>query len=343
MPDLNQLLLPSGREERETVETGTFLSIVKDYCEKKHGTTDTGALRQIKSKKFDQLSLLEGHLALNRKLIEGVIEMSPKHRARDRKPIKGMAEQSSNHLGENRKQVKGMVEQSLNSFNQNRKLLKGMVEQSPKHSERKYTDLYKTLESEKHSVDVHLSKSSRQSMNKGMRPKQLIDSDFEFSLPENEDDDAVDLVTVTPKRRGNSLHRRSVAVNVANEETNWVDDQITDGGMQGTKKLSVSKNVLKKMEANSRLALELDKSGSRHAVDSRFKEALRNMKDEDFEEGTETYMFSEEKGYQHPFGQRKDLPEKRIPVPQNKLKSGVEFKSGNDFYDEDGEFLYRTP
>lgn len=339
MPDKNRLLLPSGRKERENVETGTFLSIVKDYCEKKQGMTDTGAVKQVKSRKSDQLNLLEDHIALNRKLIEGVTEISPKHLARDRKPTKGTVEQSPNHISVNRNQVKGMVEKSPNHFNQNRKLLKGMGEQSPKYSEGKSTNLYQTLESEKHSFNVHLSKSAKQGMNKEMRPKQLIDSDFEYSLPENDKDDN----RVTPQRRGHSLRRNSVDTNVANEETTWVDDQITDGGMQGTKKLGVSKDVLKKMEANSRLALKVDKSGSRHAVDSRFKEALRSMKDEDVEEGTETYMFSEEKGYQHPFGQRKDLPEKQIPVPHNKLKSGVEFKMGNDFYDEDGEFLYRTP
>src|SRR5688572_8365119 len=156
MPDLNQLLLSSGSERRKTVETGTFLSIVKDYCEKKQGTTDIGAIKQVKAKKSNQLNLLEDHLALNRKLIEGVIEMSPKHLPRDRQPIKGMVEQSSNHFNQTRKPIKGMIEQSPNHLSQNRKL--GIVEQSPKHSEGKYTNLYKTLESEKHSFDDHLSK-----------------------------------------------------------------------------------------------------------------------------------------------------------------------------------------
>lgn len=380
MPYLNQLLLPSGRERRETAETGTFLNIVKDYCDKRQVTKDTGALKQVKSRESYQLSALEDHLALNRKLIEGVSENIPEYPARDKKPVKGMVEQSPNHFNQNRKPIKGMVEQSLNHLsgnrkqvngidepsqnhfsqsrnpikgmgehspnrlNRNRKLPKVMAEQLPKHYEGKHTDLYKTLENEKHSYNVHLSKSVTQSINTEMRPKQLIDSDFEVSLPDNEEDKNMNLVSVTSQRQSRSLRRRSVNVNVADEETNDVDDELTDdGGLQGTKKLGVSKDALKKMEENSHLALEVDKSGSRHAVDKRFKEALKSMKDEDIEDGTETYMFDEDKGYQHPFGQKKDLPEKRIKIPRNKLKSGAEFKKGNDFYDEDGEFLYRTP
>src|SRR6218665_2460701 len=336
MPYLNQLLLPSGRERRETAETGTFLNIVKDYCDKRQVTKDTGALKQVKSRESYQLSALEDHLALNRKLIEGVSENIPEYPARDKKPVKGMVEQSPNHFNQNRKPIKGMGEHSPNRLNRNRKLPKVMAEQLPKHYEGKHTDLYKTLENEKHSYNVHLSKSVTQSINTEMRPKQLIDSDFEVSLPDNEEDKNMNLVSVTSEEHTRSLRRRSVNVNVADEETNDVDDELTDDGvLQGTKKLGVSKDALKKMEEKSHLALEVDKSGSRHAVDKRFKEALKSMKDEDIEDGTETYMFDEDKGYQHPFGQKKDLPEKRIKIPRNKLKSGAEFKKGNDFYDED--------
>ncbi len=63
------------------------------------------------------------------------------------------------------------------------------------------------------------------------------------------------------------------------------------------------------------------------------------------EETTQPYIYTEGKGYQHPFGKVEDLPE-NIKVPKPKGSHGptnTVYRHGKDVYDEDGEFLYRIP
>lgn len=61
----------------------------------------------------------------------------------------------------------------------------------------------------------------------------------------------------------------------------------------------------------------------------------------------EIYMYDEKKGYQYPYGRRADVPVKNVDIQKCSQvslgKSGLAvYKKGNDFYDEDGEFLFRV-
>jgi len=63
-----------------------------------------------------------------------------------------------------------------------------------------------------------------------------------------------------------------------------------------------------------------------------------------YENQSEAYMYDDEKGYQYPYG-RADIETE--PLAKHKLPKGQKpnstLKSGDSYYDDDGEFLYRVP
>ena len=60
------------------------------------------------------------------------------------------------------------------------------------------------------------------------------------------------------------------------------------------------------------------------------------------DENCEVYMFEEGKGYSFPYGRKKDMPEDLAISHETKQSDGMYVK-GKDHFDDDGEFLFRTP
>ena len=63
-------------------------------------------------------------------------------------------------------------------------------------------------------------------------------------------------------------------------------------------------------------------------------------------EDSEPFIYRSDTGYQYPFGRRKHLPKQQISVPKHPRRArneSVMYQSGEDVYDEEGEFLYRVP
>ena len=56
----------------------------------------------------------------------------------------------------------------------------------------------------------------------------------------------------------------------------------------------------------------------------------------------EAYLYSEDKGYQHPLGKRDREPLK-VEIPSGKTALRKLYRKGNAYYDEDGQLLYRVP
>ena len=57
----------------------------------------------------------------------------------------------------------------------------------------------------------------------------------------------------------------------------------------------------------------------------------------------EAYVYDEEKGYQHPLGKAARDIKQKILVPETSESGETVYRDGNNYYDADGEFLYRVP
>ena len=88
------------------------------------------------------------------------------------------------------------------------------------------------------------------------------------------------------------------------------------------------------------------KQYARKAVDERsiFEQIRYDVPREVLYDHQEAYMYDERKGYQHPLGKAaRDIPEK-IEVPKDSSQGGERvYRQGKNYYDANGEFLYRLP
>jgi hypothetical protein len=171
----------------------------------------------------------------------------------------------------------------------------------------------------------------------------------------NIDSDAV--VTKERKRGGRTLQRiRGRGTRVRLSDIN--SDEILKYQMEGTKKLggqtltnqngeitSLNSEIhgeeLEKLKEAKTVQDQVAK-GSFHqpntSVRSRLDYERRNRQLNE----PEPYLYSDETGYQHPYG-KVDNALNSVDISEKMKKPGRIFKKGNVYYDENGEFLYRTP
>lgn len=57
----------------------------------------------------------------------------------------------------------------------------------------------------------------------------------------------------------------------------------------------------------------------------------------------EAYVYDKEKGYQHPLGKAARDIKQKIMVPEKSQSGETVYRQGRNYYDADGEFLYRVP
>ncbi|XP_064621007.1 uncharacterized protein LOC135483880 [Lineus longissimus] len=125
--------------------------------------------------------------------------------------------------------------------------------------------------------------------------------------------------------------------------------------MEGTKKLGVPPsndqgNEISDISSDDLEELKQTKTGqfTKHAGESfqgsgsTIKSQIQYENHGKLNDMKEAYLYSDETGYQHPYGKVDDALGS-VQISENVKKPGRIFKKGNVYYDEDGEFLYRTP
>lgn len=74
MPDLNRLLLSSGKTRTRHDKPGAFLSIVKDYCDKRDAIAGNATLDTINSTKVTSDARLAAHISQSKKLVDELVD-----------------------------------------------------------------------------------------------------------------------------------------------------------------------------------------------------------------------------------------------------------------------------
>lgn len=113
---------------------------------------------------------------------------------------------------------------------------------------------------------------------------------------------------------------------------------VSDYATKDTRKIrtNIDKEQLKQMaDENAEL-------GKQTAVGNKYRH-LAKESFPDVQNDVDPYIYDDARGYQHPFGSQRDLPENKIEIRKKDRLPIAIYRKGNDVFDENGEFLYRVP
>jgi len=151
-----------------------------------------------------------------------------------------------------------------------------------------------------------------------------------------------DDIPVVAKRRSLRGSRSAVA------EDSLLSIDREDYAFKGTEKLVASRNNVDRLNDVQRKASENEQLMKRTRCDAELR-ITSSQRSPDVRYDEDIYIYDDIKGYQYPYGRHADLPPQNANLSKTIStrtlgKDGLTVhQRGSDYYDDDGEFLFRVP
>ena len=314
-----------------TKPVGKFESLVKDYCESK-------PKEEIKKKSDEKMLAYANHQSESQKLLEKVvIETVPMVKSSNSKLNTDLLSGPHQENDESTGQIKEQKEDgSLLDYIQERErlyssqadaILEGQIEIPEDH----LLDIPPV--SNLHTAQLHPTGHRTLSKNApGSHPSEMVSS--------SRGNPQADQLDLPAKRSG----RRSLRMRREQSEDRTLEMDMERLQMEGTGKISQSGMNLDNLENNRKPVKKYNIDKEKAEVLNRIRYEFSSTKGGLDEPGDEeVYIYTEEGGYQYPFGRTDRQLRIKVPKQSQEGSQSRVYQKDKAVYDEDGELLYRIP